>query len=447
MPKNSDTQMMEPITLLDLNLMVKSRLRKEFPETFWIQAEISECKEHFSGHCYLELIQKRKESDSICAKARATIWANVWSELKHYFEEQTGTRLQAGQKVLIDVAVEFHELYGYNLVIRDIDTAYTMGDLALRRNEVLRQLTEDGVIDINKELPWPLLPQRLAIVSSPSAAGYEDFMDQLHHNDYGFVFYTAFFQATMQGEPAEQSIMDALNRIQDTGIDFDAVVIIRGGGASADLNCFDRYDLCYYCAQYPLPILSGIGHDRDLSVLDRVAHTSVKTPTAAAEYILGLFSQEAYRLDNNLNKLHQSVQSVMEAYKLQLKANSDRLRLNARERIHLADLLIERRKAELENQSNRVLLQNKQLIEMHYSTLLHRTNTSLEQFKHKTELMEKTLAGFSPDILIKRGFSLTLHNGKVVKSVLELSGGDEISTRLRDGVVYSKIDKTEIKND
>jgi len=438
---------MEPITLLDLNLMVKSRLKKEFSETFWIQAEISESKEHFSGHCYLELIQKRKDSDSICAKARATIWANVWTELKPYFEKQTGARFQAGLKVLIEVSVEFHELFGFNLVIRNIDPAYTMGDLALRRNEVLRQLTEDGVIDFNKELPWPLLPQRLAIVSSPSAAGYEDFMDQLHHNDYGFVFYTAFFPATMQGEPAEQSIVGALNRILDTDIDFDAVVIIRGGGATADLNCFDRYELCYYCAQYPLPILSGIGHDRDLSVLDRVAHTSVKTPTAAAEYILGLFSQEAYRLDANLTKFHQSVQRVMESFRLQLKTHSDRLRLNTRERIHLADLLIERRKSELESQSGRVLLQNKQLIEMHYSNLLHRTNSSLEQFKHKTELMEKTLAGFSPDILIKRGFSLTLHNGKVVKSVLDLTDGDEITTRLRDGIVYSKIDKTERTND
>jgi len=439
--------MIEPLTLLDLNLMVRNQLRKSFSDTLWVQAEISECKEHFSGHCYLELIQKRKESDAICAKARATIWGNVWTGLKPFFEEQTGSKLQAGQKILIEVSVEFHELYGYNLVIRTIDPAYTVGDLALRRNEVIRQLTQDGVIDLNKELPWPLLPQRLAIVSSPSAAGYEDFMDQLHHNDYGFVFYTAFFQAIMQGEPAEQSIISALDLIQETGIDFDAVIIIRGGGASADLSCFDRYGLCYYCAQYPIPILSGIGHDRDLSVLDRVSNVSVKTPTAAAEYLLSNLSQEAYRLDTNSNRFHQSVKTLMETYKQQLSVNSDHLRLHARERIHSADLLIERREAELKNQTRHLLLQKKQLVEIHYSNLLQRTKSSLEQFKHQREVMEKTLAGFSPEILIKRGFSLTLHNGIIVKSVQDLSNGEEICTFLRDVMVYSTINKKELNND
>ena len=439
--------MTEPLTLLELNLMVRNQLRKSFSDTWWVQAEISECKEHFSGHCYLELIQKKNESDTICAKARATIWGNVWNGLKPYFEEQTGTKLQAGQKILIEVSIEFHELYGYNLVIRSIDPTYTIGDLAQRRNEVIRQLTRDGVIDLNKELPWPVLPQRLAIVSSPSAAGYEDFMDQLHRNDYGLVFYTAFFQATMQGEPAEQSIISALDLIQESGIEFDAVVIIRGGGASADLSCFDRYGLCFYCAQYPLPILSGIGHDRDLSVLDQVSKVSVKTPTAAAEYLLSSLSQEAYRLDTNSNKFHQSVQTLMDTYKQQLNANSDRLRLHARERIHLADLLIERREAELKNQSRYLLLQKIQRVEMHYSNLLQRTNSSLQQFKHQSEMMDKTLAGFSPEILIKRGFSLTLHNGKIVKSVQDLSNGEEIVTRLRDGMVYSTINKTENNND
>ena len=438
---------MESITLFDLNLMVRNLLKKEFSDTFWIQAEVSECKENYSGHCYLELIQKREGSDAICAKARATIWANVWSGLKSYFEEQTGVRLQPGQKVLVEVSVEFHELYGYNLNIRSIDPAYTMGELTLRRQEVMRQLAADGVIDLNKELPWPLLPQRLAIVSSPTAAGYGDFMDQLHHNDYGFVFYTALFQAVMQGEPAEQSIMDALNRILETGVDFDAVVVIRGGGASADLSCFDRYDLCFYCAQYPLPILSGIGHDRDFSVLDRVAHTSVKTPTAAAEFLLNTLAQEAFRLDENSEKLKSAVQRLLEAYKNQLRANSDRLRVNARERIHTAELLIERREADLRSRSSRLLMQKNQWVEMQYSNLVYRTRASLDQLRHKTEIVEKTLAGFSPDLLIKRGFSLTLHQGKIVKSVLELSEGAEICTRLRDGMIYSTIDKTEIKND
>ncbi|MDD4921946.1 MAG: exodeoxyribonuclease VII large subunit [Bacteroidales bacterium] len=438
---------MEPITLLELNQMVRNLLRKEFSDTYWIRAEISECKEHYSGHCYLELIQKRDGSDAICAKARATIWANVWSNMKLVFENQTGTYLQAGQKVLVEVSVEFHELYGFNLVIRNLDPAYTMGELTLRRQEVIRQLTADGVIDLNRELPWPLLPQRLAVISSPTAAGYGDFMDQLHHNDYGFVFYTAFFPATMQGAPAEKSILDALNLILDSGIEFDVVVVIRGGGASADLSCFDLYDLCYYCAQYPLPILSGIGHDRDSSVLDRVAHTSVKTPTAAAEYLLSTISQEAFRLDTNSEKLTLAVQKQMEELRLQLKSHSDHLRLHARERIHAAELMTERREADLMNRSSRMLSLKNQWIESLYSNLQHRTQACLEQHKHQTEIKEKTLAGFSPDILIKRGFSLTLHNGKIVRSVQDLSAGAEICTRLWDGKIYSHIDKTEIKND
>jgi exodeoxyribonuclease VII large subunit len=422
-------------------------LRAAFPETVWIQAEISECKEHFSGHCYLELIQKRKDTDTICAKARATIWANVYAGIRPFFEETTGSRLQAGQKVLMEVTVEFHELYGFNLIVRDIDPAYTLGDIALRRNEIIRQLTTDGVIDLNRELPWPSLPQRLAIISSPTAAGYEDFMDQLHHNDYGFVFYTAFFQAIMQGEPAGQSIVDAMDRILNSGLKFDAVVIIRGGGASADLSCFDQYDLCYYCAQYPLPILSGIGHDRDISVLDRVAHTSVKTPTAAAEHLLSHFSQEAYRLEANLNELQQVVQGKLAVYKDDLKNHSERLRLIVRERIYASELMIGRSQAELKRLSVQMILQHRQRQEMSYAQLVHRTNNCLEQFKHQVTLMEKTVVGFSPEVLIERGFSLTLHNGRIVRSVSELTGGEEIGTRLRDGMVISTVNKTKKKND
>lgn len=435
---------MAPITLLELNLMVRNQIHKEFPNNFWVQAELSECKENYSGHCYLELIQKRAGSDVICAKSRATIWANVWAVLKPYFEKQTGVRLQTGQKVLMEVSVEFHELYGFNLVVHNIDPAYTIGELSLRRKEVIRQLTQDGVIDLNKELPWPSLPQCLAIVSSPTAAGYEDFMDQLHHNEPGYVFYTALFPAIMQGEFAAQSIIDALNHIIESGVDFDAVVIIRGGGASADLSCFDQYDLCFYCAQYPLPILSGIGHERDSSVLDRVAHTSVKTPTATAEYLLGNMTQQAYRLDANAESLKAVTQNLMDFYKQQLQSNSESLKSMTRDRIYSAQLLIGRRESTLLNNSKGFLMQKNQLVEIYLTNLMHRSNLNLEQLKHKMELMSKTLPSYSPEIMIQRGFSLTIHDGKIVKSVHEFSKGAEICTQLRDGKIYSIIDKTEI---
>jgi len=439
--------MMEALTLLDLTQLVRNRLRREFPDTYWISAEISECKEHFSGHCYLELVQKRDNSEALCAKARATIWANTWVNLKPAFEQQTGVRLQAGQKIMAEVAVDFHELYGFSLVIRDIDPTYTIGDLSLRRQQVIRQLTEDGVFELNKELEWPVLPKRIAVISSPSAAGYEDFMDQLHHNELGIPFHTDFFAATMQGDAAAASIIDALNAVQASGEEFDVVVIIRGGGATTDLRCFDEYELCYYCAQYPLPLLTGIGHDRDSSVLDLVAHTSVKTPTAAAEHLIDCVSTEAYRLDANLDKLQQSATQLLDAYKRKLQTNTERLRRNTSEGIHRANVQVERNQAELYRRANQLVLVRKQDAESKATRLSHRVQTLMELQKHRLTLLESRLETFSPEIMIKRGFSLTLHQGKILKSVQGLKPGTELQTRLKDGTIYSTIIQTDTTHD
>lgn len=439
--------MSDALSLLDLNLLVKNRLRRDFPDTFWIQAEISECKEHFSGHCYMELVQKKERSDALCAKVRATIWANVWAGLKPTFERLTGTRLQAGQKILAEVTIEFHELYGFSLLIRDIDPTYTMGDLSLRRQEVIRKLTTDGVIDLNKELDWPLLPKKIAVVSSPSAAGYEDFMDQLANNAYGFKFDTHFFSATMQGEAAGVSIRSALDQILQTNQDFDAVVVIRGGGASTDLQCFDQYDLCFYAAQYPLPLLTGIGHDRDSSVMDRVAHTSVKTPTAAAEFLIDCLAKEAYRLDENMDKLSRLATQRLEAFKNQLKNNSERLRRSTTEGIHRANLSVERMQSELYRRSNQYVMLRKQDVDQKETRLSHRVQTLLELQRHRFELLESRLESFSPEIMIRKGFSLTLQNGRIVKSVADLEAGSMIQTKLRDGLIHSTITKTERTNE
>ena len=429
--------MMEALTLLDLNQLVRNSLRREFSDTYWISAEISECKEHFSGHCYLELVQKRERTEALCAKARATIWANTWVNLKPAFEHQTGIRLQAGQKILAEVSVEFHELYGFSLVIRDIDPTYTIGELSLRRQQVIRQLTEDGVFELNKELEWPALPKRLAVISSPSAAGYEDFMNQLNRNDFGF--HTTFFPATMQGDSAAASIVDALNKVQASGKEFDVVVVIRGGGASTDLRCFDEYDLCYYCAQYPLPLLTGIGHDRDSSVLDLIAHTSVKTPTAAAEHLIDCLSTEAYRLDANLDKLQQRVTQLLEAYKRTLQSSTERLRRSSSDGLHQARLMVERNHAELYRRAHQFVLVRRQDNDLKSARLHHRVLTLLEQQKHRLGMLESQLETFSPEIMIKKGFSLTLHQGRILKSVNDLKPGTEIQTRLKDGVIYSII--------
>ena len=438
---------METLTLLDLNQLVRNRLRRDFPDTYWISAEISECKEHFSGHCYLELVQKKERSEALSAKARATIWANTWASLKPAFEQQTGTRLQAGQKILAEVSVDFHELYGFSLVIRDIDPTYTMGDLSLRRQQVIKQLTEDGVFELNKELEWPVLPKRLAVISSPSAAGYEDFMDQLKNNELGIPFHTDFFPATMQGDAAAASIIDALNAVQASGKEFDVVVIIRGGGATTDLRCFDEYELCYYCAQYPLPLLTGIGHDRDSSVLDLVAHTSVKTPTAAAEHLIDCLSGEAYRLDANLDKLQQRATQLLENYKRKLQANTERLRRTTSDGLHRASILVERNQAELYRRANQFVLVRRQDTENKSIRLNHRVQTLLDQQKHLLSMLESRLETFSPDLMIKKGFSLTLHNGRILKSVKGLQPGAELQTRLKDGVIYSNIQQTDTTHD
>ena len=277
---------MDALSLYELNNLVRSRLEHAFPEEYWVQAELSDVRSNATGHCYLELIEKDARGNNLIARARAMIWNQVYRLLKPYFEQETGQAFVSGLKVLVKVTVGFHELYGYSLTILDIDPSYTLGDMARRRREILAKLEEEGVLTLNKELEMPLLPQRIAVISSATAAGYGDFCNQLAGNPYGYVFYPRLFPAMMQGERVEESIIGALNRIYSHAEAWDVVVIIRGGGATSDLSNFDSYLLAANCAQFPLPIITGIGHERDDTVIDAVAHTRVKTPTAAAEYLI-----------------------------------------------------------------------------------------------------------------------------------------------------------------
>ena len=293
------------LTLFELNTLVRDKLLSTLPDRYWICAEVSEARENYSGHCYLELVDKDASTGEMRAKARAIIWATVYRLLKAYFTAETGSNIVPGIKILIQVSVDLHEVYGYTLTVHDIDPRYTLGDMARQRREVLQKLSEEGIIDMNKELSWPQLPQRLAIISSPTAAGYGDFIDQLHRNRYGYRFYTALFIAAMQGAHTEKSIIEALERIYRQEENFDGVVIIRGGGATSELNCFDSYELAQNVAQFPLPILAGIGHDRDETVIDRIANVRVKTPTAAAEW----FISRAMEADRKLAELQTALSS------------------------------------------------------------------------------------------------------------------------------------------
>ena len=399
---------MEALSLYDLNALVRRSLEQCLPDEYWVQAELSDVRTNSTGHCYLEFIQKDPRSNNLIAKARGTIWANVYRLLKPYFEESTGQAFVSGIKVLVQVTVSFHELYGYSLTVQDIDPTYTLGDMARRRREILKQLEEEGVLTLNKELEMPVLPQRIAVVSSPTAAGYGDFCHQLKNNSRGFFFHTELFPALMQGDRVEESVLSALDAILNRQEDFDAVVIIRGGGATSDLSGFDTYLLAAACAQFPLPIITGIGHERDDTVLDSVAHTRVKTPTAAAEYLINCMDLAADELEVLISQLHESVRSRLTEEHRKLISYRNRIPSAVVRRVSDAKL---------------ALLTTRKDISLAVQTLLSRQ-------RHRLELLQQRLADASPEKMLARGYSITLKDGKVVKNGDVLQLNDEIVTRL-----------------
>jgi exodeoxyribonuclease VII large subunit len=410
---------MEALSLYDLNALVRRSLEQCLPDEYWVQAELSDVRTNSTGHCYLEFIQKDLRSNSLIAKARGTIWANVYRLLKPYFEESTGQAFVSGIKVLVQVTVSFHELYGYSLTVQDIDPTYTLGDMARRRREILKQLEEEGVLTLNKELEMPVLPQRIAVVSSLTAAGYGDFCHQLKNNSRGFFFHTELFPALMQGDRVEESVLSALDAILNRQEDFDAVVIIRGGGATSDLSGFDTYLLAAACAQFPLPIITGIGHERDDTVLDSVAHTRVKTPTAAAEYLINCMNLAADELEVLISQLHESVRSRLTEEHRKLISYRNRIPSAVVRRVSDAKL---------------ALLTTRKDVSL-------AVQTSLSRQRHRLELLQQRLADASPEKTLARGYSITLKDGKVVKNAAMLNEEDEIVTRFYRGEVTSVISR------
>ena len=408
---------MEPLTLLELNGRVKSTLQFEMPDAYWVQAEISGISPSGQGHCYLELVQKDPTGRTFLAKAKANVWRSTWLRLKPFFEEQTGEVLKVGMKVLLQVTVSFHEVYGYSLTVQDIDPTYTMGDMARRRREILQQLEKDGVIGLNRELEIPLLPHRIAVISSATAAGYGDFCNQLANNIYGFRFYVKLFQAAMQGDDVERSVIAALDAVASRRDDFDVVIIIRGGGAVSELSCFDSYDLAYNIANFPLPVITGIGHERDDTVADVVAHTKVKTPTAAAEFIISKVFDTAQALETFARRLGDAVVGRMNAENVRLERLSQKLP-------SLFAVLKVRHEQLLENMWNRSLTGVRNL---------------LTARSHKLEILEKSIAAADPAVVLKRGFSLTRVNGHVVSRASDLKPGDRLTTVLADGSIESEV--------
>lgn len=406
-------------SLSELNGCVRDAIKQALPETYWLRAETSDVRRNRNGHCYLEFIEKDAITDSIIAKARGVIWSNVYEMLSQYFEKETGQQFTAGLNVLVRVSIEFHELYGYSLTVVDIDPSFTLGEIARNRQLVINRLEQEGVLTLNKELVLPEITNRIAVISSPTAAGYEDFMHQLNKNRLGFKFYTKLFPAVMQGDRSEASIIAALERIFVNSEHFDAVAIIRGGGAAADLNCFDSYLLANNIAQFPLPVISGIGHERDVTVTDIVSHTRAKTPTAVAEFIIEHMSVAATELIDLQDRIISISENVIS------KEKSDLL-LASKEVVHGAKMLLQREFATVDKYS---------------STMKHQIKQSLQSHYHHLENREQYINMVSPYNILKRGYTLTLKDGAFVTSVDDLKVGDKIETRFKDGSSESEITK------
>ena len=430
---------MKTITLYELNSLVRQTIEIGLPKSYWVEAEISELREN-GGHCYLELIEKDKRYNTPIAKASARCWRQTWGMVKPYFENTTGQQLRAGMKVLIEVYAQFHEAYGFSWIISDIDPNYTLGDMARKRQEIIKRLKEEGVFDLNKQLDLPLFSQRIAVISSKSAAGYGDFANQLYGNQYGYYFEVELFAATMQGEDVERSIIKALNAINDRCDDFDCVVIIRGGGATSDMSGFDALELAENVANFPLPIITGIGHDRDECILDMVSHTRVKTPTAAAALLIDNLHTAERRIDDARQRIANLTSRKMEVEKLRLSRLAERLpslfgsvkdKQEARLNI-LQERLFRLAEIRLSNCEN-IVGQLEKKISLTAEHLL-----MVE--KHRLELLEGRAQNLDPQLLLRRGYSITIVGGKALRDPSQVKQGDKIETRLEKGTIISTID-------
>ena len=405
------------ISLFELNSKVREAIECELPDEYWVEAELSECRESH-GHCFMSLIQKDEKSATPIAKADARCWASKWMLIRPYFERTTGQQLHAGIKMLLKVYAQFHEAYGFSWIVTDIDPTYTLGDMARKRQEIIRQLKEEGVFDLQKELHLPLFCQHIAVISSETAAGYGDFCNQLTDNPYDFQFTPQLFPAIMQGEGVEQSIIAALEQIYSaSNSHFDVVVIIRGGGATSDMSGFDTLALAENVANFPIPIITGIGHDRDESILDMVSHTRVKTPTAAAAFLIDHLKGVLDTIEGAQSLITHYAQQKLSSLQSQLAAFQERLQSTVQQRI-ISQM------ATISNTESRIPL------------LLDRRLTAE---CHRLQLLEEKAKALDPTLLLQRGYSITTYQGKTIKDASKLAPGAEIETRLANGIIHSKI--------
>ena len=383
---------MKQYSLSELCGWIQAMVENDLPDRYWVRAEIASMS--VRGHCYMELVEKAR-NNSIAAKVRATCWSHVYHLLAAYFANETGQALSVGMQVLLQVEVNFHAVYGLSLNVLGLDPTFTLGDMARQRQQTIQRLQEDGVMEMQKALEMATLPRRVAVISAADAAGYGDFCHQLESNNGGFLFRTRLFPAIMQGEQSPMSIISALESIAASAEDYDVVVIVRGGGATTDLRNFDDYSLAFHCANFPLPIIAGIGHTRDVSIVDMVVHTSVKTPTAAAEWLINSMQMQAEKIGDLYMRLQRAAQHA-------------------------------------------VSQQNNRLASL-WQSLRFATQRRVQKQRLQLELWNKTIALHSPERIYQMGYSLTTANGKIVKSIHDVKAGEELMTHTADGVIRSEV--------
>lgn len=417
-PLDITTTTHESLTLFDLQRMVRSTLEARFAEPVWISAEVSELKLNRSGHCYLNLVEKGSTDGAPRAEARAVIWKSSYARLAPLFEQATGASLAAGIRLLVRVVVTYHEVYGFSLQIIDIDPSYTLGEVERRRRETIERLRRDGVWDMNREVELSRPTLRIAVLSSATAAGYRDFCREIARSPYAFRL--TLFESLMQGDSAEQSIIDALERIAEEELSFDIVAIIRGGGSTSDLALFDSYRIASHIAQFPLPVITGIGHDKDVSVSDMVAHLSCKTPTAVATALVELADGEMYLLDSLAQQLGDLTRSLI-----------------AEQRVGL-----ERRAGELSRQAIVALNNSSHSLEFLENQLVESARNLLTTERQRIALHTTFIESRSVANILALGFSVVRNEQGEVCRIEDVAQGDSLRIEIAGGSIRATVDET-----
>jgi exodeoxyribonuclease VII large subunit len=453
--------MTEKLSLTELQLIIRDSLYLALPDMYWVVAEISEIKENNAGHCYLDLIEKNPEEKNIRARAKAIIWSNRYRFIRSFFENITGESLVEGIKILVKTKVEYHEIYGLSLVITDIDPAFTIGEMAMRRQLVIKKLEEEGVFSMNKEIDFPSVPQRIAIISSKNAAGYSDFINHLTGNSSGYIFYTALIETTMQGTETEREVISSLDKIALNSDLFDLVVIIRGGGSQSDLSWFDSYNIAYHVTQFPLPVITGIGHDKDMSVTDMVANKALKTPTAVADFLIDcvagaenhlfelsseitdvsriIIGKDRIRIESSKIKLIPLSRIMISEIKDRLSGNIIEIINIGKEHILKAGLTPAKYESRLVSAVKSFSSGKKSVLIKTIQNLTDFTANALARNNIRVAGLGNTLSILNPENVLKRGYTITSFNGRILKKSAQLKKDDLIDTQFSDGEVRSSV--------